>query len=59
MLAAHVVELDPVSDGVRGVLHTLEAVAVNALLLQRPDHALAHTVPAREQCGVMNSCRRP
>lgn len=58
MRAACVVELDPVSDGAGGVLDALEAVAVNALLLQRPDDALDHAVLLR-QCGVMNSCRRP
>ena len=38
---------DPVADDAVGVLDALEAVAVNALLLERPDHALDHAVLAR------------
>nr|WP_241557869.1 hypothetical protein [Falsirhodobacter deserti] len=36
MRAARVVELDPAGDGAGGVLNAHEAVAVNALLFQRP-----------------------
>ena len=44
MRTAGVIELDPVADGAGRVLDALEAVAVNALLLQRPDHTLDHAV---------------
>ena len=44
MRPAGVVELDPVSDGPRGVLEALEAVAMNALLLQRPDDTFDNAV---------------
>lgn len=38
---------DPVADDAVGVLGALEAVAVNALRLERPNHALDHAVLAR------------
>jgi hypothetical protein len=37
MRASVVVEADPVADGACRVLDAVEALAVNALLLQRPD----------------------
>ena len=40
-------EADPVADDATGVLQGLEAMAVNALLLQRSDHALHHPVLLR------------
>ena len=51
MRTAGVVELDPVSDGAGGVLDAFKAMAVNALLLQRPDDALDHTVLLRAMWG--------
>lgn len=47
MRALVVVEADPVPDGARGVLDAVEALAVDALLLQRPDNALDHAVLLR------------
>lgn len=44
MRSAVVVEADPVSGDPRRMLDALEAVAVNALLLERPDDALDHAV---------------
>lgn len=44
MRAAVVVEGDPVSDDPRRMLDALEAMAVNALLLEGPDDALDHAV---------------
>lgn len=41
---AGIIELDPVADGAGSVLDALEAMAVNALLFQRPDDALDHAV---------------
>lgn len=46
-----VVELDPAADHAHGVLLGFEAVAVHALLLQRPDHALHHAVLLRAVRG--------
>lgn len=40
MRATVVVEADPVADGARRMLDAVEALAMNALLLQRPDNAL-------------------
>ena len=42
-----VVELDPVANDTAGMLQSLEAVAVDALLLQRPDHPLQQAVLLR------------
>jgi hypothetical protein len=42
-----VVEADPVTDSPRRVLDAVEALAVNALFLQRPDHTLNHAVLLR------------
>jgi len=42
-----VVELDPVANDTAGMLQSLEAVAVDALLLQRPDHPLHQAVLLR------------
>ena len=42
-----VVEADPVADGTRGVLDAVEALAMNTLLFQRPDHTLDHAVLLR------------
>ncbi|WP_343039895.1 hypothetical protein [Pandoraea eparura] len=39
-----VVELDPVADHTVGVLQRFEAVTMYALLLERANHALDHTV---------------
>ena len=47
MWAAGVVEADPVTDGAGRVLDAVEALAVDALLLQRADHALDHAVLLR------------
>ena len=43
-VAAVVVEADPVADGARRVLDTVEPLAVNALLLDRPDDSFDHAV---------------
>ena len=43
MRATVVVEADPVTDDAGRVLDAVEALAVNALLLQRADHALNHS----------------
>lgn len=51
MRAACVVELDPVADGAGGMLDALEAVAVNALLFQGPDHPFDHAVLLRAMWG--------
>nr|WP_232520667.1 AAA family ATPase [Rhodobacter sp. CZR27] len=51
MRAAMVVESDPVADGACRVLEAVEALAVNALLLQGPDHALDHAVLLRAMRG--------
>lgn len=42
-----VVEADPVADCTRGVLDAVEALAMNTLLFQRPDHTLDHSVLLR------------
>ena len=42
-----VVEADPVTDGARRVLDAVEALAVDALLFQRPDDAFDHAVLLR------------
>ncbi len=42
-----VVELNPVANDTTGVLQGFEAVAVDALLLQCPDHPLHQTVLLR------------
>ena len=47
MRAACVVELDPIPDDAGSMLDALEAVAMNALLFQRPDHTLDHAVLLR------------
>ena len=39
-----VVKANPVTDDPTGVLQALKAVAVYALLLERPDHPLDHPV---------------
>ena len=44
---AVVVEADPVADDPTGMLQGLEAVAVDALLFQRADHPLDHSVLLR------------
>ena len=44
MWSAVVVEADPVTDGACRVLDAVEALAVDALLLQRPDHAFDRAV---------------
>lgn len=44
MRAAIVVETDPVGNDARGVLNALEAMAMNALLLERSDDPLDHAV---------------
>lgn len=46
-----VVEADPITERARRVLDAFEALAVNALLLQRPDHALDHAVLLRAVRG--------
>ncbi len=42
-----VVEANPVTNSPAGVLQTLKAVAVNALILERPDHPFDHPVLLR------------
>lgn len=42
-----VIEADPVADGTRGVLDAVEALAMNTLLFQGPDHTLNHAVLLR------------
>ncbi len=44
MWAPVVVKADPVSDCAGCMLDAVEALAVNALLFQRPDHALDYAV---------------
>ena len=44
MRAAVVVDADPVTDGACCVLDAVEALVMDALLFQRPDHALDHAV---------------
>lgn len=47
MGAAVVVEADPVADGACRVLYAVEALAVDALFFQCPDHTLDHAVLLR------------
>ena len=47
MRAAVVVEADPVTDDAGRVLDVLEAMAMNALLLERADNPLDHAVLLR------------
>ena len=47
MRALVVVEADPVADGACGVLYTVEALAMDALLFQGPDYTLDHAVLLR------------
>lgn len=47
MWATVVVEADPVADGACRMLNAVEALAMDALLLQRPDNALDHAVLLR------------
>lgn len=47
MRALVVVEVDPVPDRACGVLDSVEALAMDALLLERPDDALDHAVLLR------------
>ena len=42
-----VVEADPVADSACGVLYAVEALAMDALLFQGPDHTLDHAVLLR------------
>ena len=51
MRAAVVVEADPVTDDAGRVLDALEAMAMNALLLERADHPLDHAVLLRAVRG--------
>ena len=44
MRTAVIAEADPVGDDAPGVLDALEAMAVNALLLEGADDALDHAV---------------
>lgn len=46
-----VVEADPISNHARSVLDAVEAVAMNALLLQRTDYTLHHAVLLRAVKG--------
>lgn len=48
---AVVVEPDPVTDGAGGVLDAFEAMAMHALLFQRPDDAFDHAVLLRTMRG--------
>ena len=47
MWSSGVVEADPVADGACRVLDAVEALAMDALLFQRPDHAFDHAVLLR------------
>ena len=47
MRAAMIVEADPVTDGAGRMLDAVEALAVDALLLQSADYALDHAVLLR------------
>ena len=47
MRALVVVEADPVADGAGRVLDAVEALAMDALLFQRPDYAFDHAVLLR------------
>ena len=51
MRAAVVVEADPVPDGACCMLNAVEALAMHALLFQRPDHALDHPILLRAVWG--------
>jgi hypothetical protein len=44
VLSLVVVEANPVTNDLTGVLQTLKAVAVFTLLLERPDHPLDHPI---------------
>lgn len=44
MRSPMVVESDPVADRSSGVLDAVEALTMDALLLQRPDHTLHHAI---------------
>ena len=46
-----VVKADPVSNDAHCVLLAFEAMPVNALLLQRPDNALDHSILLRAMRG--------
>ena len=47
MRASVVVEADPVADGSRRVLDAVEALAMDALFFQCPDHTLDHAILLR------------
>lgn len=47
MRASVVVDADPVTDGAGRVLDAVEALAMDALLFQCPDHALHHAILLR------------
>ena len=47
MRAPVVIELNPVADDAHGMLLCLEAMPVDTLFLQRPDHSLDHAVLLR------------
>lgn len=47
MQAAAVIKADPVADCARCVLEVVEALAIDALFLQRPDDTLDHAVLLR------------
>lgn len=47
-----IVEADRVADDARGVLDALEAVVVNALLLEGADDALDHAILLRAMRGT-------
>ena len=47
MRASVVAEADPVADGAFGVLDAVKALAMDALLLERPDHAFDHAALLR------------
>lgn len=51
MRSSVVVEADPVTNHAGSVLDAVEAMAVNALLFQRADHALYHAVLLRAVRG--------
>ena len=47
MRASGVVEADPVGDSADRVLDAVEALAMDALLLKRPDYTLDHAILLR------------
>jgi len=52
MRASVVLEADPVTDGARRVLNAVEALAMDALFFQCPDHTLDHAIIRHDAGGA-------